>query len=57
MKKRTKKLKLAKETVRGLDLEQVVGASGVQTDCCTTDYSNCPYICEVLETTFPTCIA
>ena len=57
MKKKMKKLRLSKETVRGLNLERVVGASELYTQCYCSYYSNCRYICDVPETTFPTCIA
>jgi hypothetical protein len=61
MKKKAKKLELSKETLRGLDLERVVGANHSDSDMyrytCFSNYSNCQYACDMPETTFPTCIA
>ncbi len=68
-KKTTKKLVLSKETLRGLtdDLRRVKGGEISILSCNYTcnytcdGYASCPvsvcYVCEVPETTYPTCIA
>ena len=56
MKKTVKRLVLAKETLRNLEkgeLGQVAGADA--SEKCTTVYSYCPYICDMMVT-MPDCI-
>ena len=55
MKKKTKKLVLAKETVRELtnSLERVAGGSDTFTCHCPSEG---PYLCDMPVTTSPTCV-